>query len=183
MDEQETIEPEYEAIKKEYEKKINDDKLRIEINNDKIKFILLIGISYNKYIKEYKYEEIIKELVLDYKNIKEVYEYLINSEYEIKKEEKKIIINKNKEIKLEEKKLKNEEIIKIIINEIKEMKEKNNKENERINELIKKNEEKEKKIKILENKCDELKEIAYEFDDNIKDKYKDEINLIYITEK
>ena len=98
MDEQETITPEYEEMKKEYEKKINDDKLRIEINNDKIKIILLIGISYNKYIKEYKYEEIIKELVLDYKNIKEVYEYLIKSEYEIKKEEKKIIINKNKEI-------------------------------------------------------------------------------------
>ena len=63
------------------------------------------------------------------------------------------------------------------------MKEKNNKENERINELIKRNEEKEIKIKILENKYNELKEIVYELDDNIKDKYKDEINLIYVTEK
>ena len=181
MLEKETITPEYEEMKKEYEMKLNDNKLRIEINNDIIKFILLIGISYNKYIKEYKYEEIIKELVLDYKDINEIYEYLIRSEYEIKKEEKKIIINKNKEIKLEEKILKNEEIIKIIINEIKEMKEKNNKENERINELIKRNEENEKKIRILENKYDELKEIVYELDDNIK--YKDEINLIYVTEK
>ena len=82
-------------IKKEYEKKINDDKLRIEINDNIIKFIL-IGISHYKYIKEYKYEEIKKELILDYKDIKEVYEYLIKSEYEIKREEKKIIINKNK---------------------------------------------------------------------------------------
>ena len=45
------------------------------------------------------------------------------------------------------------------------------------------NEEKEKKINILENKYNNLKEIVYELDDNIKDKYKDEINLIYYTEK
>ena len=36
--------------------KINDNRLRIEINNNKIKFILIIGLSYYKYIKEYKYE-------------------------------------------------------------------------------------------------------------------------------
>ena len=77
----------------------------------------MIGISNYKYIKKYKYEELKKVLILDYKDIKEVYEYLIKSEYEIKKEEKKIIINKNKEIELEEKKLKNEEIIKILIDE------------------------------------------------------------------
>ena len=44
MTEEETIEPEYEEIKKEYEMKINDDKLKIEINNNKIIFILIIGI-------------------------------------------------------------------------------------------------------------------------------------------
>ena len=115
--------------------------------------------------------------------MKEIYEYLIKSEYEIKKEEKKIIINKKKEIKLEEKILKNEEIIKILINEIKKMKDEKKKENEKINELIKKNEEKERKISILESKYNELKEIVYELDDNIKDKYRDEINLIYYTEK
>ena len=144
MEEQETIEPEYEEIKKEYEMKINEDKLRIEINNNEIKFILMIGISNYKYEKKYKYEEIRKELILDYKDIKEVYEYLIKSEYEIKKDEKKIIINKNKEIELEEKKLKNEEIIKILIDEIKEMKDNSNK---RINELIKMNEKKRKENK------------------------------------
>ena len=182
MEEQETPGfEENEEIKKEYEIKINDNKLRIEINNNEISFILIMGISYYKYIKEYKYEEIIKELeILNYKDIKEVYEYLIKSEYEIKKEEKKIIINKNKEIELEEKKLKNEEIIKILIDEIKEMKDNSNK---RINELIKMNEEKEKKINIIENEYNELKEIVYELDDNIKGKYRDEINLIYITEK
>ena len=134
MTEEETITPEYEEIKKEYEIKINDDKLRIEINNDEIIFILIIGISNYKYIKNYRYEEIKKELKLEYKNIKEIYEYLIKSEYEIKKEEKKIIINKNKEIKLEEKKLKNKEIINILINEINEIKDNNNKI---LNELIK----------------------------------------------
>ena len=112
----EIIEPEYEEIKKEYEMKINDNKLKIEIKNNKIIFILIIGISYYKYVREYKYEEIKKELLLDYEDMKEVYEYLIKSEYEIKKEEKKIIINKKKEIKLEEKIIKNEEIIKILIN-------------------------------------------------------------------
>ena len=148
MEEQETITPEYEDIKNEYEIKINNNKLRIELNNDEIIFKLIIGLSYYKYIKKYKYEEIIKELeIIKYKNIKEIYKYLIKSEYEIKKEEKKIIINKKKEIKLEEKILKNEEIIRILINEIKE--------------LIKTNEEKEKKINILENEYNNLKDIVY----------------------
>ena len=74
MVEQETITPEYEEIKKEYEIKINNNKLRIELNNDEIIFILIIGISYYKYIKKYKYEEIIKELeIINYKNIKDIY--------------------------------------------------------------------------------------------------------------
>ena len=73
--------------------KINDDKLKIEINNNEIAFMLIIGISNYKYIKEYKYEEIKKELKLDYKDIKEIFEYLKKSEYEIKIEEKK---NNNK---------------------------------------------------------------------------------------
>ena len=54
MEEQETIGPEYEEIKEEYEIKINEDKLRIEINNNEIKFILMIGISNYKYIKKYR---------------------------------------------------------------------------------------------------------------------------------
>ena len=45
------------------------------------------------------------------------------------------------------------------------------------------NEEKERKINILESNYNELKEIVYELDDNIKDKYRDEINLIYVTEE
>ena len=104
MEEPETITPEYEEIKEEYEIKVNDNKLRIEIKNDEIIFILIIDISYYKYIKKYKYEEIKKELeLLEYKDMKEIYEYLIRSEYEIIKEEKKIKINKKKEIKLEKK--------------------------------------------------------------------------------
>ena len=129
-----------EKIKREYEMKIDDNKLRIEINNDEIIFILMIGIPEYKYIKKYKYNEIIDELnLLQYKNIGHLYEYLIKSEYKIIDEEKKIIINNKNEIKLNEKILTNEEMIKLLISEIKEIKEKNNK---RINELIKMNEEK-----------------------------------------
>ena len=130
MEEQETISPEYEEIKKEYEIKINNNNnLRIEINNDKIIFTLIIGISYYKYIKKYKYDEIIKELdMLEHKNINEVYDFLIKSEYKIINEEKikKIIIN-NKEINLNEKLLTNQELIKILIDEI-------NKQNQKIDE-------------------------------------------------
>ena len=97
MKDQETIEPECEEIDKEYEIKIKDNKLRIEINDDEIIFILKIGVSYLKYIKRYKYEEIKKELDIKNKDIKEIYKYLIKSEYRI--EEKKIIINENNEIK------------------------------------------------------------------------------------
>ena len=88
-----------ERIKSEYKIKINDNKLRIEMINDEIIFILLIDLSY-KYIKKYKYNEIINELNLkENKDIKELYLYLIKSEYKIIDEEKKIIINNNKEIK------------------------------------------------------------------------------------
>ena len=63
------------------------------------------------------------------------------------------------------------------------MKDEKKEEKEKINELIKKNEEKERKINILENKYNELKEMVYDLDDNIKDKYRDEINLIYVAKK
>ena len=51
MDNQETIESESTDIKEEYEIKMDDNKLRIEINNDEIIFILMIGIPEYKYIK------------------------------------------------------------------------------------------------------------------------------------
>ena len=176
MEFQETIENEYIDIKEEYEIKIDDNKLKIEINNDEIIFILIVGISYYKYIKKFKYDEIVKELVLyEYNDIEEIYKYLIKSEYKIMDEDKKIIIN-NKEIKLNEKLLKDNELIKLLIEEVKEIKDK------KINEFIRENEEKENKIKRIENKYNELKELVYEIDDNIKDKYKDKINLIYETE-
>ena len=175
MESKETKEPVNTDINEEFEIKIDDNKLRIKINNDEIKFILIIGISHYKYIKKYNYNEIVEELELfEYKDIKEIYNYLIKSEYIIMNEEKKIIINK-KEIKLNEKQLKDKELINLLIGEIEELKDKSNK----INELIRENKEKDKKIKRLENKYNELKELVYEIDDNIKDKYKDEINLIY----
>ena len=58
-----------------------------------------------------------------------------------------------------------------------------NKHNEKINELIKINEEKENKIKNLENKYNELKEKINKLDENKKDKYRDEINIKYVTEE
>ena len=119
MEEQETITPEYIEIKKEYEIKIGDNKLRIEINNDEIIFILIIGLSFYKYIKKYKFNEIRKELnILENEDIEKLYEYLIKSEYKIINEDnkKKNKIN-DKEIELKEKMLKNEDMFKIIIDE------------------------------------------------------------------
>ena len=107
MEEEDIITPEYEEIKEEYIIKINDNKIKIEINNDEIIFIVIIGLSYFKYIKRYKYEEIIEELnILENKDIKNIYNYLIKSEYKIK--DNKIIINNKNEIELIEKMLTNE---------------------------------------------------------------------------
>ena len=164
MDEPETIEPEYLDIKKEYEIKIEDNKIRIEMNNDEIIFNLYIDLSYYKYIKEYKYEEIKKELDIK-DDIEKIYEYLVNSEYKIIEEEQKIIINGNKEIKLEEKVLTDNEMIKVLIEEI-----------EKIN---KSNKEKDNKIEILENECKELKEKI----NCIEQKIYNEINLKYETKE
>ena len=173
----EAIEPELNEI---YEKRIDDNKLKIEIQNYNIKFTLIKALSLYKYIKDYRYKEFINQLNINKcKNIKEVYEYLITSEYTIMDEEKKIKIN-NKEIKLTEKKLKNEELIEMLIDEIKEIKEKNNIQNERINKLIQANKEKEQ---IIENDIKDIKNKINELDKNKKDKYKKEINLIYETEE
>ena len=56
MEEPETIEPEYLEIKKEHEIRIDDNKIRIEMNNNEIIFTLIIDLSFNKYIKRYKHE-------------------------------------------------------------------------------------------------------------------------------
>ena len=171
MSEQETIESEY-IDNEEFEIKINDNKLKIELNNDEIKFTLMIGISRYKYIKNYKYDEIMKELNFSqYKNLKEIYNYLIKNKFKIINEEKKIILN-NKEIRLIEKVLKNEELIGILIEEIREIKDDNKNQNTIIKELIREKQDKDNKIKILENKYNEIKELIYEIDDNIIGKYK-----------
>ena len=82
MFDQDTIDPEYIEKHKEYVKTINDNKIKIEINEDEIKFTTMIGISYYQYIKEYKYEEIIRELdILKHKDKDTIYNYLINSEF------------------------------------------------------------------------------------------------------
>ncbi len=125
MSEQETMEPEYEELNEEHEIKIDDNKLKIAINNDEISFVLSIGLSYYKYIKQYKYKTIKEELnILEYKNIKEIYNYLIKRKYQIIKEQKKIIIDGDKEIKLDEKKFTDENMINILIEEVIELKKK-----------------------------------------------------------
>ena len=139
MEEQDTKDPEYENTIETYEKTMGDDKLKIELKYDLIIFTLIKYLSEYKYKKEYKYEEIKNELeIKDCKNIKEIYEYLKKNI--IISEENKIKVNK-KEIELMEIKLKNEELIKMLIDEIKEIK----------NTLIINNEEKAKTIKKLEN--------------------------------
>ena len=117
MDEPETIEPEYLDIKKEYEIKIDDNKIRIEMNKDEIIFNLFIDLSFNKYIKRYKYDEFINKYdILNEKDINKLYNNIINYKYEINEKEKKIIFNKGKIIELEEEiKITNEKMIKELI--------------------------------------------------------------------
>ena len=93
MDEPETIEPQYVEIKKEHEIKVDDNKIRIEINNNEIIFSLIIDLSFNKYIKRFKYDEFIEEFELSKeKDIKDIYNDLINYEYEINEKEKKLFL-------------------------------------------------------------------------------------------
>ena len=151
MDMQNTIRYEYFEIEK------NNNKLRIEINNDKLIFILTTGVSYYRYIKEYYYDEIIKELnLLEYKDINELYNYLIKSEYQIINDEKKLIINDN-EIKLNEQLLTNDEIIRMLMIEIKN-------QNDKIDVLIKENEDKDMKINNLEYKYNKILDKINELD-------------------
>jgi len=156
MDEPETITPEYEEIKEEQEIKIDDNKIKIEMNNNEIIYSLIIDLSFNKYIKRFKHDEIRKLLDVPKEiDLKLMFNILINIPYEINEKEKKLSFGKRNEIKLEEEvRLTNEEMIKELINEIKNMK-------------------KEKK---------ELEKQVYELDNIVnKDKYKNEINLIYNT--
>ena len=148
------IETESVEIKKEHEIKIEDNKIIIAISNNEIIFTLIINLSFNKFIKRFKCEEFKKKFDLSKKSdINDIYNDLINYEYEIDEKKKKIYFSYNKEIKLEEEvRLTKEEMIKELIYEIKEMK-------------------KEKK---------ELEKQVYELDNIVnKDKYKNEINLIY----
>ena len=127
MDEPETIEPECVEFKKEHEIKVDDNKIRIEINNNEIIFSLIIDLSFIKYIKRFKIDEFKEKFEFsEDDDIKDIYNYLINVEYEINEKEKKIIFGSGnywKEIKLEEEIiLTNEEMIKELIFEIKNMK-------------------------------------------------------------
>ena len=147
MEEPETIEPEYVEFNRENEIIIEDNKIRIEMNNNEIIFSLIIDLSLNKYIKRFKHDEFRKKYeMFKEKDLKEIYNDLINYEFEINEKEKKLIFDEGKVIKLEEEvRLTNEEMIKELIYEIKNMK-------------------KEKK---------ELEKQVYELDTNVnKDKYK-----------
>ena len=55
-------EPEYLEIKKEHDIRIDDNKIRIEMNNNEIIFTLIIDLSFNKYIKRYRHESLKKNL-------------------------------------------------------------------------------------------------------------------------
>ena len=166
MEEPETIEPETpkdKEIKEEYEIKIDDNKIRIEMNNNEIIFCLIIDLSFNKYIKRYKHDIFRKEFkISEIKNLKEMYDEIINYDYDINIKRKKLFINnKSKDIfriiELEEEiRLTNEEMIKELIIEIKTIKKEKNR---------------------LENQVYELDNIVN------KNKYKNEIKLIYNTEK
>ena len=64
MDESENIKPGKVEIKEEHEIKIDDNKIRIEMNNNEIIFSLTIDLSFNKYIKKFKHDEFRKKFVI-----------------------------------------------------------------------------------------------------------------------
>ena len=81
MDEPETIEPQYIKIEKEHEIIIDDNKIRIEMNNNEIIFSLIINLSFNKYIKRFTYDAFRKEFELSEEdNLNEIYNELIQCE-------------------------------------------------------------------------------------------------------
>ena len=93
MEEPETIEPEYLEIKKEHEIRIDDNKIRIEMNNNEIIFTLIIDLSFNKYIKRYKHESFKNEFKIPKeKSMQNIYNDLINYEYEINEKEKNLLL-------------------------------------------------------------------------------------------
>ena len=107
------------------------------MNNNEIIFTLIIDLSFNKYIKRYKHESFKEEFEMPKEeSMINVYNELINYEYEINENEKKLIINDEKTIKLEEEiRLTNEEMIKELILEIKNMKKAKNEFEKQVYEL------------------------------------------------
>jgi len=72
-----------------------------EINNNEIIFSLIIDLSFNKYIKRFKHDELRKLFDMSkIYDLKYLYNILINIPYEINEKEKKIILGNGKEIKL-----------------------------------------------------------------------------------
>ena len=93
MEEPETIEPETIEMKKEHEIRIDDNKIRIEMNDNEIIFTLIIDLSFNKYIKRYKHDAFKKDFKISKEeNILNVYNDIINYEYEINEKEKKLLL-------------------------------------------------------------------------------------------
>jgi len=85
-------------IKIEHEIRIDDNKIRIEMNNKEIIYSLIIDISFNKYIKRFSHDVFRKEFELEEVDIKEIWDEIINCIYEINTKEKKIIVNDKKKI-------------------------------------------------------------------------------------
>ena len=75
------------------------------MNKNENIFNIIKDLYFNKYIKRYKHDSFKKEFEIPKeKSMKNIYEDLINYEYEINEKEKKLIIiniNNKKEIKLE----------------------------------------------------------------------------------
>ena len=127
--------------KKEYELVYEDKlyKFELELNNNGINFILtkLSEISYYNYIRKYNYDEIINDLYLSkdlYDNIEKIFEYLDIKECKIfdDNKNKKLVINNKETIILYENENKNEDIIKILIDEINKIKKICNEQNKEI---------------------------------------------------
>ena len=214
MERPETMEPEYDNNDnkdnnnisendsfniKEYELNLNNDIYKLQIENSSLKILFKLrpinNITTYYYLKEYKYEDIIKELKLSkkqYNNLTNIEEFIdksltnknvnliednkntmklcIKTKEDSKKEEEKFLY-------LKKEKISNKEILNILIDEINEMKNiKKGLLTEKEKEKKEEKKEKEKKEDInINNLVDKMKKL----NEDIIIKYKEKEELAY----
>ena len=84
--------PNHQEAKKVHEIRIDDNKIRIEMSKEEIIFSLFFDLSFVKYFQRFKLDEFRKIYkITEEKDLKEIFNDLINYNYEIDEKGKKII--------------------------------------------------------------------------------------------